>query len=107
MAKREQHSLTEETFGPPRMREGKLIFCYHDDEARSVALCGDFNEWNQLNTPLAREADGIWRVRIDSLRAGRYRYKFVIDDDKWVDDPANGLKEPDEFGGFNSLVNIT
>lgn len=38
---------------------------------------------------------------------GIYRYKLVINQTQWLDDPSNGLKEPDEYGGFNSLLHIT
>jgi len=105
-AEREQHELRSESFKPPRVCLGKLIFVYHDDEAKRVALAGDFNNWNHTGTQFTRERNGLWRLEIESPRAGRYRYKLVVDGERWLDDPANGLKEPDEFGGFNSLLNI-
>jgi hypothetical protein len=32
-----------------------------------------------------------------------HRYKFRLDSGRWLDDPANPLKQPDGRGGFNSL----
>jgi hypothetical protein len=31
-------------------------------------------------------------------------YKFIVDGQKWIEDPSNGMKAPDEYGGFNSLL---
>ncbi|HWS87618.1 MAG TPA: S8 family serine peptidase [Pyrinomonadaceae bacterium] len=103
-ATREIHSLSAENFGPPRVEGGRLVFFYHDDTAASVALAGDFNGWEF--SPLKREEDGLWRVRIDLPAGGRYRYKFVADGARWTEDPANGFKEDDGFGGLNSVLNI-
>ena len=55
---------------------------------------------------LVKGEGGVWRASVAGLSPGRYRYKFVVDGTRWVDDRANGLKEPDEFGGFNSLLNV-
>ena len=37
---------------------------------------------------------------------GRYRYKLLIDDSWWTEDPNHGLKEDDGFGGFHSILCI-
>jgi serine protease AprX len=101
---RERHKL--ETHESPRVRNGKLIFFYHDDEAERVALAGDFNNWNPQDAPFVRETDGLWRAEVERPRAGRCRYKFVVNGERWLEDPLNGMKEPDEYGGFNSLLEI-
>lgn len=103
-AARESHALAPENFGPPRVEGGRLLFFFHDDAAGSVALAGDFNGWGP--SPLKREDSGVWRVALALPPAGRYRYKFVVEGGRWTDDPANGLKEHDGFGGFNSLLDI-
>lgn len=104
-AQREYHAL--DTATAPRIVKDKITFFYHNDVARSVAIAGDFNKWNVSENLFVKNADGIWRAEIDCQPAGSYRYKFVINGNEWIDDPGNGLKEPDEFGGFNSLLHIT
>jgi serine protease AprX len=103
-AAREIHPLGAENFGPPRVEGGRLVFFYHDDAARKVALAGDFNGWEPSH--MKREEDGLWRVRLDLPAGGRYRYKFVVDGARWAEDPANGFKEHDGLGGLNSVLNI-
>jgi serine protease AprX len=103
-AARETHTLAAEHFGPPRVEGGRLVFFYHDDAAREVALAGDFSGWEPL--PLKREPDGLWRAALDIPAGGSYRYKFVVDGARWSEDPSNGFKEQDGFGGLNSVLNF-
>jgi hypothetical protein len=37
------------------------------------------------------------------LLPGKHQYKFVVDG-KWIVDPANELREPNEFGEENSVL---
>lgn len=90
----------------PRIVGGKLLFTHHDHEARAVALAGDFNGWDATRNIFTRATDRTWRAEIAPLAPGSYRYKFVIDNERWIDDPCNGMKELDEHGGFNSILNI-
>ncbi|MEW6209557.1 MAG: S8 family serine peptidase, partial [Acidobacteriota bacterium] len=104
-ASRERHLHQESDFGPPRIEAGKVLFLFHDHDARAVSIAGDFNRWNASSAPMTREERGVWRAEIE-LSPGRYLYKFVVDGDSWIDDPSNGLKEEDGYGGLNSILNI-
>lgn len=104
-AGREMHRLEPDHFQPPRVEAGKIMFFYHNDEAERVMLAGDFNNWNAAQIRF-NKPNGIWRAEIDAPPPGRYHYKFVVDGEHWVDDPSNGLKTPDNYGGFNSVLNV-
>jgi serine protease AprX len=106
-ATREQHDLETLFFCPPRVDHNKLVFAYHDDLAERVTLAGDFNEWGATTTPLEKQEDGVWRARIELLASGRYRYKLVVNGARWIEDPTNAMKEPDEYGGFNSILFVS
>lgn len=83
-----------------------IAFRLHAPEAKEVFIVGDFNNWkaNDANR-LTRDGDGYWVKRV-ALRPGTYHYKFVIDG-KWKEDPENPIKEKNNFGGYNSLIEIT
>jgi serine protease AprX len=91
---------------PPRIFAGQLLFTHHDDKAQSVALAGEFNDWRADEIFFVKETDGLWRVAINLPAPGIYRYKFVIDAVSWLEDRSHGMKEPDQFGGFTSLLHI-
>ena len=105
-ARREQHAAASCFLCPPRVHADKLIFPYHDDAARGVGLAGDFNGWNPSAAEFIRQPDGVWRVEIETPAPGRYPYKFVVDGARWIEDPANGVKAPDAYGGLNSVIHI-
>ena len=106
LAKKENHSLNGVGCSPPRVDTGRLVFVYHDDEATSVVVAGDFNGWKRDATPFSKDASGLWFAEIEAPKAGHYRYKFIVDERRWIEDPSNGLKEPDNYGGLNSVLAI-
>lgn len=105
-ALKETHFFEHEILTPPRIMDGKIVFCYHDDKAETVCLAGDFNNWNAAENRFYKNADGLWQAEISALPSGKYAYKFVIDNAIWKEDANNGMKEEDSFGGFNSLLQI-
>jgi serine protease AprX len=107
LAKTEKHALNVVGCRPPRVENGRLLFVFHDDEAASVSVAGDFNEWDQLATPLKRNNEGLWSTNIIVPRLGRFEYKFIVNGQRWIEDPNNGMKAPDNFGGLNSVIVMT
>jgi 1,4-alpha-glucan branching enzyme len=91
---------------PPRMENGRFAFVFHDDAAERVSLAGDFNGWDPLATPLKRNDSGLWSTEIAITATGRLEYKFIVDGRRWLEDPSNGMKTPDNHGGLNSVLVI-
>lgn len=102
----EMHFFDHETLTPPRIEGEKIVFFYHDDNAETVNLSGDFNNWNSTETQFFKNGDGLWHAEISIPTSGKYRYKFVINNTIWKEDTSNGMKEEDGFGGFNSILQI-
>ena len=74
-----------------------------DVDAHSVALCGDFNDWSAEATALERGDDGTWQVSIP-LEPGRsYRYRYVLDGERWENGQADRY-EPNPYGGVDSVI---
>jgi len=106
LALREEHELKTIGCSPPRVENGRLVFLYHDDEAQSVSLVGDFNSWDTALTPLRKDESGLWVAEVEAPRAGSYQYKFIVNGSRWLEDPSNGMKVPDNYGGLNSVLAI-
>jgi 1,4-alpha-glucan branching enzyme len=75
-------------------------------DAKSVALAGDFNNWDPALTPLKRDKAGVWKVAL-RLQPGRYQYKFLIDGIEWKEDPGNPNRVSTPFGTFNSVCEVS
>jgi hypothetical protein len=72
--------------------------------ATTVALCGEFNDWSPAATPLERRSDGSWRATV-GLEPGRsYRYRFLLDGDRWENDSRADRYVPNAHGGTDSVV---
>jgi len=109
LAKTEQHALRTVGCGPTHMAKranGSLVFLFHDDNAESVSLAGDFNSWDAARSQLTRDSTGLWEVAIEAPTPGRYQYKFLVNGERWLEDPTNGMKVPDNYGGLNSVLII-
>jgi hypothetical protein len=76
---------------------------FENPTARSVSVVGSFNGWSPSTTPMTRDRDGNWQVKI-RLRPGRFEYKFAVNGADWVPDPANPDAVDDGFGGRNSVL---
>ena len=104
LATTETHALNVVGCKPPRVENGRLMFVFHDDSANSISVAGDFNGWSQ--TPLKRNRSGLWSTEIAVPRTGRFEYKFIVDGQRWIEDPSNGMKAPNDYGGLNSVLVI-
>jgi len=72
----------------------------------SVAVVGDFNDWNPNKHLLQDEnEDGIWTATL-RLEPGRYEYMFILDGQKWVPDPEAYRYVRDGFGNKNAVIEI-
>ena len=83
-----------------------IEFYLQHDCATQVSLAGTFNSWAKDALLLEAGKDGVWKIAIPLLPAGRYHYKFFVNDTAWLEDVNNPYREPDGFNGFNSILII-
>lgn len=62
--------------------DGSTTFQIYAPEAKMVALAGDFTGYD---AEFSKGENGIWKARIQGLRADAYRYHFVVDGVKVID----------------------
>ena len=75
-------------------------------ESQQVHLVGDFNDWSHTATPMTRS--GSHFVAAVRLPTGRtYRYKFLVDGERWENDWHADAYVPNDFGGDDSLLDLT
>ena len=75
-------------------------------DATRASLCGDFNEWSSTANVMKLRKDGRFSTTI-SLTAGQtYRFKYLLDGDRWENDHAADDYTPNDFGTEDSLVKV-
>jgi hypothetical protein len=90
----------------PPTRQLPVQFVLIESDARSVALVGDFNNWDPRATALAQTGeDGVWSVVVP-LPPGRHRYAFVVNGGRWVPDARAPRTLEDDFGLPNSVIYV-
>jgi serine protease AprX len=92
----------------PDILRRSITFYYIEPKPRAdeVALIGSFNHWQPKGHALQALLPGVWQITIPSLPRGTYRYKFLVDRERWVNDPENPARVEDGFGGFNSILEV-
>jgi hypothetical protein len=94
--------------GGARTTPGSPIvqFGFVAPHASSVALVGDFNNWDPKATPLrAASTGGVWSVEVP-IQPGRHLYAFVVDGTVWRPDPAAPQATGEDFGEPNSALTV-
>lgn len=77
-----------------------------ETSAQTVHLCGEFNEWNRTSHPLLQRKDGSFSLTI-SLQTGQaYRFRYLLDGERWENDWEADAYEPNEFGDDDSVVEV-
>jgi hypothetical protein len=91
----------------PSVPASVVRFAVHAPGASTVALVGDFNDWDARATPLRSAVgdDGLWTIEVP-LSAGRHEYAFVVDGTDWRA-TANATPNSDDFGRPNAVVFVT
>lgn len=90
----------------PVAEDGTTVFVQfmlEAPQATSVAIAGDFNQWEPeiyLEDP---DGDGVWTGRIP-MRPGVHHYMFVIDGSEWQTDPRAERYTDDGFGNRNAVL---
>jgi hypothetical protein len=92
---------------PASPTDTMMTFVFVTHGATSVALVGDFNQWDAGATPMKRiDNTNAWTVTVP-LSAGRHLYSFYAvgaDGEKWLADPNAPAAPDDGFGRANSVV---
>ncbi len=103
-----KREIIMKNYSSPHINEvqNSIEFFVQNDCASQISLSGSFNHWAQDVLFMEPGKNGVWKIEIPMLPAGKYRYKFFVDEKMWMEDVDNPYKEPDGFNGFNSLLII-
>lgn len=75
-----------------------------DIPVEQVAVCGDFNNWSADDLPMRRTQTGAWSATVALPSGQRYRYRYLVDRERWANDWTADDYEPNRFGGDDSVV---
>jgi 1,4-alpha-glucan branching enzyme len=74
--------------------------------AETVHLCGEFNEWSPTSHPMKKLKDGSFSLTI-SLDVGQsYRFRYLLDNERWENDWDADAYVANQYGTEDSLLNL-
>jgi hypothetical protein len=71
--------------------------------AKKVILAGSFNKWDE-NLFEMHKTDNGWELTLQ-MKPDVYQYRFIVDGN-WMEDSNNANKTENEFGEYNSVLDI-
>jgi 1,4-alpha-glucan branching enzyme len=77
-----------------------------DVDALSASVVGEFNEWNPEAGVMESRDDRGFETTLLLAPGRRYRYRYLLDGDRWVNDWQADGYAPNEFGGDDSVVDV-
>jgi serine protease AprX len=98
------HGSEADYLRSPLVKGQGLAFLLHDHAAREVAVVGSWNDWRRPGVAARPLEKGLWEAHLERRPEGRHQYKFLIDGDRWLADPANPAQAHDGHGGLNSVL---
>lgn len=74
--------------------------------ASSAALCGEFNDWDPEAEPMKQLRDGSFSTTISLTPGNSYRFRYLLDGERWENEWEADLYLPNEFGSEDSVVTV-
>jgi 1,4-alpha-glucan branching enzyme len=77
-----------------------------EQDAANAAVLGEFNAWDAEAHPMKKLKDGSFSATV-SLDAGReYRFRYLLDGDKWDNDRESDDEVANRYGTRDSVIAV-
>lgn len=84
----------------------KVTFNVPAEEAKKVAVVGDFNNWNPKGSALKKMKNGNFKGTFELPKDNSYEFKYLIDGVYVNDTAADRYKWNDYAGAENGVIEI-
>ena len=75
--------------------------------ASEAWVAGEWNEWSQDEHPMKRKRDGSFECTLPLEKGRSYRFRYYLGGDRWENDWDADAYVDNEFGGADSVVDLT
>ena len=85
----------------------KVTFSVPAEEAKKVAVVGDFNEWNTKATVLKKLKNGTFKGTVDLESENSYEFRYLVDGKSYInDEQADSYAWNDFAAAENGVINL-
>jgi hypothetical protein len=79
-------------------------FVIYRPQISQAEIAGSFTNWQPV--PMTRlGSSGYWEIVLD-LPQGEHRFSYILEGEERMPDPTILIRESDDFGGENSILNV-
>ena len=93
--------LTKKYFSRKDIAEITFEFCR--DDVKSVAILGDFNEWEPVPMQFSSKYKSF-RTKIRLPKGKKFHFRYLLNNEEWENDCHADYYARNEFGTDNSVV---
>lgn len=86
--------------------EVEVTFQIAPEDAGNVKLVCEANDWSPVKMKL-RKKDGMYVTKMRLPKGGQYQFRYLVDDQVWINDDSADAYWENEFGEQNSVVFTT
>ncbi len=83
--------------------EVEVTFEFVRDGVESVALAGDFNDWQPAEMKFNKKAK-IFKTKIRLAKNSRFHFRYLLNGSEWENDAKADAYSKNSFGSDNSVV---
>jgi len=74
--------------------------------ATRVNLVGEFNDWDIISDPMRKRRDGSFSLTLSLTPGNSYRFRYLVDDTTWENEPEADAYVPNPYGTEDSLIHV-
>lgn len=84
--------------------ECEVTFAFDANGADSVALVGEFNDWEPIAMKKAKSKNAPFKTKVRLPKDGQFQFRYLVDENKWENDEAADAYWANDQGTDNSVV---
>lgn len=83
--------------------EVEVTFEFSREDVTSVALAGEFNDWQPLAMKFNKK-EKVFRTKVRLPKGGEFQFKYLLNEDEWENDYQADKYIPNIAGTEDSVV---
>lgn len=83
----------------------KVKFTLNFDNAETIEISGLNSDW-QNTIIMSKKKDGSFTCDINLPKDSRHEFKYLVNNNVWVNEPEADGENYNIFGGSNSVINL-
>lgn len=81
----------------------KVKFSFQVENAETVEILGLNSDWEN-SIIMSKKKDGTFSCDVSLPKDTQHEFKYLINQTQWINEPEADGVQPNEFGGYNSIL---